>query len=282
MCVGKEIGASGTLHLQGYVEFKKQLRFNVVKHQLRRAHIEVMRGTPLQASDYCKKENNYFEVGRLCENYNGARLTSKDREKGGYVKADRYQAVISLSKEGRLGQIESEYPSYFFNHYGTIKRIYQDYQKRPADANQVTGIWIYGVSGIGKSRRARTMFPNDPLYDKPCNKWWDSYQGEPIVLIDDFDKSHHVLRHHLNRWADRYAFPAESKGSTSQIRPEKIIITSNWSPEEIWPEHSESSTIRRRFEVIHLLQPFVPIQVPDHVSESIEEVMTQSIDLSDL
>lgn len=280
--MGKELSAGGTKHLQGYVEFREQLRFNVVKRYLPRAHIEVMRGTPLQASDYCKKEFHFFEAGQICENYNGARGVHSDNQRGGNAKADRYRAVIRLSKQGDLVQIEQDFPQYFFNHYGTIKRIYQDFQKRPADANAVTGIWIYGESGIGKSRRARRMFPNDRLYDKPCNKWWDGYQHEAIVLIDDFDKSHHVLRHHLNRWADRYAFPAESKGSTSQIRPEKIIITSNWSPEEIWPESIESSTIRRRFDVIHLVQPFEPLVVPDHVSESIEEAMTESIDLADL
>lgn len=275
--VGKEIGSTGTIHLQGYIEFRKQERFNTVKGFLPGAHIEVMAGTPLQASEYCKKDNDYFEVGRLCQNYDGGRGVC------GSIKADRYRTVIRLAKEGHLDQIESEFPGYFFNNYVTIRKIQQDYPQKVEDAPGTTGIWLWGPTGVGKSRKARALFGNTKYYDKPCNKWWDGYQGEPIVLMDDFDKSHHVLRHHLNRWADRYSFPGEQKGTTKQFRPEKIIVTSNWSIEQIWTDEVEASTIRRRFVVTHMTNFWQPAVVQDHVSESLsEEAITESLDLDDL
>lgn len=45
-------------------------------------------------------------------------------------------------------------------------------------------IWIVGKSGVGKSWYAKSFMP----YMKAQNKWWDGYEGQSEVLIDDFDK----------------------------------------------------------------------------------------------
>jgi hypothetical protein len=51
---GKEVGMSGTPHLQGYVQLKKKLRMNQVKNFIgSTAHLEVSRGHPLTAAAYC-------------------------------------------------------------------------------------------------------------------------------------------------------------------------------------------------------------------------------------
>lgn len=84
------------------------------------------------------------------------------------------------------------------------------------------------------------------------NKWWDGYQRQPNVIIDDFDKCHMVLGYHLKIWADRYAFAAEVKGSTILIRPLKIVVTSNYHPKEIWGETPNTlDPILRRFKIVH-------------------------------
>ena len=62
---GYETGDQGTPHLQGYVYFSVAKRFATVTGLIPRAHLEVSRGTPKEASEYCKKESNFVEFGAL-------------------------------------------------------------------------------------------------------------------------------------------------------------------------------------------------------------------------
>lgn len=59
---GREIGASGTPHLQGTVCFQSRKRLNQVKDIIGQAHCSVTRFL-LQSIDYCKKDGDFTELG---------------------------------------------------------------------------------------------------------------------------------------------------------------------------------------------------------------------------
>lgn len=64
---GKEVGESGTPHLQGYVEFGKRVRYERVRDIVGlRAYVARRIGTGLQASNYCKKDDqDAYELGEI-------------------------------------------------------------------------------------------------------------------------------------------------------------------------------------------------------------------------
>lgn len=65
LIVGREVGDSGTPHLQGFVIFDSSISRQTVKVRLgsERYHLEAARGKSTQARDYCKKEGDYDEYG---------------------------------------------------------------------------------------------------------------------------------------------------------------------------------------------------------------------------
>lgn len=58
--IGKEIGESGTPHLQGYFERKQQVRFDTLKKIMPKCHLEKAKGNRLSNVEYCSKTNDYI------------------------------------------------------------------------------------------------------------------------------------------------------------------------------------------------------------------------------
>lgn len=72
--------------------------------------------------------------------------------------------------------------------------------------------WLHGPAGCGKTRAAIKKHPE--AYMKLSNKWWDGYQGQDAVILDDLDPERaKCLAQHLKHWADPWGkMPGEIKG----------------------------------------------------------------------
>lgn len=238
-CVfGKEVGESGTPHLQGFVVFKNAVRLKTLREMIgSRCHYEVAKGNIKQNYKYCTKDGDFVELGER----------PQFNEEKGEREKKRYADAKTAAEEGRFDDIDADI---YLRHYGTIKRIRHDKltERKLCDTTE-THEWYYGPAGTGKSRKAREENPD--AYLKNCNKWWDGYVDQDVVIVDDFDQAHSVLVHHVKHWADRYPFQAEVKGSAMKIRPKKIIVTSNYHPKDIWTDKRDLDPIMRRFRVTH-------------------------------
>lgn len=89
---------------------------------------------------------------------------------------------------------------------------------------------FYGAAGTGKSRRAHELAPG--AYRKVSDKWWDLYQGESDIILDDFYGVGHMDYTEFLKLTDRYDYMAQYKGGMCRVNPRRIFITSNCHPEQ--------------------------------------------------
>jgi len=245
VCYGYEWApTTGTPHLQGYLYFDNARTHRAVCGALPGVHITVARGTPDQNITYCSKDGEFVEFGTRPK-------TSKEI---GEAEANRYEEAWDAARRGSYsnlipGDIESIDAELRIRHYNTLKAIAKDYMVRPPQLSGVCGIWIFGESGSGKTMSANQAYPN--AYLKPLNKWWDGYQGEEVVILDDMDIFHRDLTSLIKNWADFIPFIGEVKNGGRYLRPKKFVVTSQYSIETIWESDPESyAAISRRFTVI--------------------------------
>lgn len=255
--IGLEVGEKGTPHFQGYLVLKERQRLSAVKKLWPRAHLFERLGTPERASDYCKKgEQTKAEWDLLHEtgpNWGkNVKILIEDGIlplTGGQKTKANYAETRKLAMEGRLDEIDA---SHYIRHYTTLKRIAQDHRPVPStmDYVETPNLWIWGPTGSGKSTKARALL-KDP-YIKMQNKWWESYADEPHVLLEDLGTTHIYLGDHLKIWADRFGFRAEIKLGSCVLRPKMIIVTSNYSIEDLFKDPNVRAPLQRRFKEIYV------------------------------
>lgn len=234
--VGKEGKDTETPHMQGYIVFKEPITLTALKKKyLPRAHLESAKGDAEANFNYCSKEGDFVE--------HGVRPSSQAAK--GAAGKEYWENIKAKAKAGQIEELDAKT---FVQLYPTLKRIEKDYMTVASDAEGCTGIWFTGPSGSGKSRTARERYPN--AYFKRINQWWDGYQGQESVIIDDLDKYHIKMAHDLKIWADRYSFLAEVKGSAMVIRPKHIVVTSQYGINEIWDDLETREALHRRFTVL--------------------------------
>lgn len=235
-------------HLQGFAYFLNAVRPVSCKQVSPTAHWSVAGASDLNdCISYCEKEEGeIFSFGEKPV------FSQHERRKaGGEKNAEKWILAKEKAKGGNLDEID---PQIFVTFYGQLRTIRRDHMAKALDlpdGHQI-GYWYYGKTGVGKTYAAINEFP-DSYRKSAAHHWWDGYQGEDNVIIDDFDKYHVKQGYYLKIWVQRYAFIAEIKGSAQSIRPRSIVVTSNYRMEDIWDDEATLAPLRRRFKVVHFM-----------------------------
>lgn len=239
ICYGLEVApTTGTSHHQGVISFEHGRSVEAVRKSMKGCHVDVMFGTIDQAIEYCQKEG----LADFCEK--GVRPMSNDNK--GRAELVRWHKIKELAKAGRLDEIDSKV---YVLHYATLNRIAKDHMIK-ALPKECKAYWIWGATGTGKSHCVESMFPD--CYKKDMTSFFmDGYQDEDTVYIEDIDKFQVKWGGFLKRIADKWPMMASIKQSMRYIRPLRVVVTSNYHPEQIWVDDlNTTEPIMRRFKVI--------------------------------
>lgn len=234
LIIGKERGSEGTPHLQGAGELVTRRRLTTLSKIIRRVHWEPMKSTMENASNYCKKEGDFVEFGTMPIT-NSAKITTDT-------------VRTSLLDGANIRNLVDDGTPLSGLKYANFWLTYKEKSRR----EKPTVIWLWGASGTGKSRMAQEMAGNDD-YWKDNTKWWDGYDGQKAVVLDDF-RAHQMKFTYLLKLLDRYPMRVEIKGGYRQMTSPLIIVTSIVHPENSYQKDEEpmKQLIRRIDQIIHV------------------------------
>lgn len=239
--LGKEIApTTGTPHIQGFIYFKNVQPIASVIRLISGAHIEPMKGTPIQASDYCKKSGEY-ETGGECPE-NGRRTDLEE--------------VYRMVNDGMdLDDIVLQNPDAYNRAHRVLHRLEDIQLRRRKRTDYTQGEWIYGTTGTGKSEYA---FSHENAYAYPYdNGWWDGYRQQETVVIDEFRGQ--LPFNELLRMVDKHPnyFVRRRCREPMPFNSKKVIITSSLPPWVVYGNLMTGDSLEqlfRRFEVFELVK----------------------------
>lgn len=238
LVVGREVGESGTPHLQGFIYFKNPRSLPGIKKLglFKRAHLENAKGSNKQASDYCKKENNFIEKGVLPNN--------------GGKRTDLEAAYKMVNEGSSVDEVALSMPDVYNRAHKVLHKL-EDIRLRSLRRDFMTeGEWIYGPTGVGKSEYS---FSHENSYVFPYdNGWWDGYACQDVVVIDEFRGQ--LAFNELLRMVDKHPnyYVRRRNREPMPFVSKKVIITSSMAPWEVFAKLDTSDSLKqlyRRFKI---------------------------------
>lgn len=233
---GKEVAPStGTPHLQGAIVFPKPMRLNAVKTALGgTAHLEPMKGRWSDQS-YCAKEGNLVRMEDHSQQGDRTDLV-------GFREAIKRKAPDNELIENHL-EVLAKYPRL----EGRLKMHYLKASTR--EFRKVEVIVHWGEGGTGKTRA-----PYEEgafMFDDYEDGWWDGYDGESVILLDDFYGG--IKWSFFLRLLDGYQCRLKIKYGHTYAQWSKVYITSNKHPNDWYRDHdlSEIPFKRRIHKIVH-------------------------------
>ena len=224
---------TGTPHLQGYVVFESRKTLRQVRGLVRNAHLEKAKGKPSQAADYSKKDGDFVEFG-MCPGGQGSRT-------------DIHEAWKAATEGATSKDLARDHGEAYIKFYRGLERVRQLMSEPRTWKTDVTV--YFGATGTGKTKTAFESRPE--AYVHPGGSWFDGYDRHDFVIFDDFGGSEFKITY-LLKLLDRYPMRVPVKGSFVEWVPREVYITSNYAPEDWYPNAKDEhvAALLRRIETI--------------------------------
>lgn len=233
-------GDTAYLHWQLVVHLERKASLHALRKMFGPYHFELTRSKA--ALDYVFKDDTYVEPFRY---EFGTLPLSRARS------AD-WESIWRAASSGDITSIPADVR---VRHYSTLRKIASDYTTAGVVEKEVFVFW--GPTGTGKSHRAWNEAGLDAYPKDGRNKWWDGYQGQLHVVIDEFAGI--ISIDTMLKWLDKWPVLVEIKGAKVPLKCQKIWITSNIDPDNWYPDAiaEHKAALRRRIKVTHFNAPLM-------------------------
>jgi len=257
---GKEIAEEkGTPHLQGYMEFGRQVRFGYIKRNFERMHVEERKAPyAVDAANYCKKgeqtheewEKYGIDGPNYGKNYQGHEMGNISAQG---ERNDLNEMVHDIMQGKPELQIALQHTATYAKHMPFYRRMKYLLAKEQAPRFvNVEVIVLWGKAGTGKTKRAYDIDPK-LFFVPPMSsgvQWYCNYDGEETILFDEFEGQ--IPLREMKVITDGYAHQERAKGSSVWKAWKRVILTSNKNPEEWWLGGMDDGMRRRITQIVEM------------------------------
>lgn len=225
MIMGKEIcPKTKKIHFQGFfnthnpVANGKKILENMGFSKS--VHVEPAIGSPSQNFKYCSKDEDFIEWG--------------DRPSGQGRRSDLDTVKELVKSGGKMKDVIDKGSNYQSLKMG---EFLLKYLEKPREIKPIEVYWLYGESGTGKTKYVYDKYGTE-VFRPVSDKWWEGYDGEKVVLLDDFRPAFCSFVR-LLQFTDIYPFKVECKGGSRHVQYETIIITAPTDYSTMWSSETK-------------------------------------------
>lgn len=250
---GKEIGESGTPHLQGFIYKKNPTTFKAIKKKIgiERIHLESANGNVLQNYKYCSKDGDFKEIGEMPEP--GKRKDLNDIKEACRDIRDYDKVILHFDSNDQTLNLQQlkvaeRYCQLFLTEYNKkeLEEEYNDVElrgwqkeviKRLDEQSNRKVLWVVDeIGNNGKTYLSKYLVSKRNSFLVRNGKTSDiaySFNYEDIIIFDFVRSVEGRVNYGvIEAFKDGCLFSPKYESKTKIFKSRKVIVFANFHPVE--------------------------------------------------